>query len=140
MNVKDWQPLTTFNKVNLDLSSVWIKVIDHLSAGKLLKLSAEGEWSFLSGLDMKCKPDGFLGFPLPYDKLLVPSAPLGALIGKIGGSTADQKDGTVFAIGSFAVVAVPEKSGPLYIGVNAAQGAPISRLDKLSIEILIADP
>jgi hypothetical protein len=140
MNVKDWQPIVTFNNSNVDLPAVWFKVADHVSAGKVLKFSATGQWSFLPDLGKKCGPDGFLGFPLPYEKLLVPTTPLGALIGKLGGSTADQKDGTLFTIGSFTVVVAPDKSGPLYIGINAAPGAPISRLDQLRLDVSIADP
>jgi hypothetical protein len=139
MNVKDWQSIVTFNRTNIDLSAVWLKVSDHVSAGKLLKVSAEGEWTFLPDFAGKCSPDGFLGLPLPYDKLLVPTTALGALIGKLGGSSADQKDGTLFTIGKFTIVAA-EKGGPLYVGVNAAQGAPISRLDRLHIDAWIADP
>lgn len=138
MNVKDWQPIVAFEQTNVDLSAVWFRMAEYVSAGKLLKISAEGEWSFLPRL--RCGPDGYPGFPLPYEKLPVPTTALGALVGKLGGSSADQKDGTVFAIGSFTIVAVPEKSGPFYVGVNAAPGAPIHHLDRLRLQASIADP
>jgi hypothetical protein len=137
MNIKDWQSFAQVKPV--ELRAFWHKAADHVGAGKLLRFSATGKWSVLAGVE--CGPDGLPGFPLPYDKLLVPTAPPGALIGKLGGSTADQKDGTIFTIGSFAVFAVPDKSsGPLYIGVNAIPGAPISKLDELELKIFTADP
>jgi hypothetical protein len=138
MNTKDWQ---SFAKVNpsVELLAFWHKAADHVGSGKLLRFSATGKWSVLA--DVRCGPDGLPGFPVPFDKLLVPSAPPGALIGKVGGSTADLKDGTIFTIGSFAVFTVPEKvSGPLYIGVNAIPGAPISKLEQLDLTISSADP
>jgi hypothetical protein len=137
MNSKDWQPIFERNNFEADLPAGWFKVVDYVKTGKILKFEASGEWTFLPGLT--CEPDGYIGFPLPYDKLLVSTTPVGALIGKLGGSTADQKDGTLFAIGSYTIFVPPEKgSGPLYIGANTIVGAPIPRI-RLSLTVSIAD-
>ena len=56
--------------------------------------------------------------------LLLPDARLGALIAKVGGSTADAAPDknvvTVFAAGRYCVFKAPEegKTGPLYLTVN----------------------
>jgi hypothetical protein len=63
---------------------------------------------------------------------LLPGAPIGALVGKLGGSTADcppppgpagpspmPAGNRTFAVGTFAVIEVKaEESGPLFLGMN----------------------
>jgi hypothetical protein len=141
MNVKDWQKIGEVKGDNLELKAAWYRVVEHVAAGKLLKFDAKGEWAFFPGFAQKCGPDGFLGLPIPDARLMLPNAPVGALIGKIGGSTADQKDGTLFSIGSFSIFAVPEKAGgPVYFGLNAIPGAPILKLEKIDLTVTLADP
>jgi hypothetical protein len=61
---------------------------------------------------------------------MAPGARLGTLIGKIGGSTADQvldpNIVSVFPVGRFCVFKSPDeaKTGPLYLSINdTAEGA-----------------
>ena len=61
MNIKDWQPVVTFNNANVDLPAVWFKVADHVSGGKVLRFSASGQWSFLPGLGQRCGSRRILG-------------------------------------------------------------------------------
>ena len=65
----------------------------------------------------KSGPDGDGASQLPTAAALYAEAPLGAVIGKIGGSTAGRKDGDVFAVGSFAVCSTT-KNGPLFLTMN----------------------
>jgi hypothetical protein len=141
MNIKDWQQIKSFSAKKVELGGIWLLVVDYIAAGKILKLKAEGEWSFLPGHAQQCDPNGFLGFPLPDEKLLLSTTALGALIGKLGGSTADQKDGTVFAIGTFAMVTVPTTTpGPLFVTINSARGARVPVLERLDLKVEISDP
>jgi hypothetical protein len=67
-----------------------------------------------------CGPDGSRNAGFSADALN-PSALLGALIGKIGGSPAEKPDTATFtfAAGSYAIVVVGEKTeGPLYLTMN----------------------
>jgi hypothetical protein len=142
MNIKDWQLLKDFNQQNVALDGTWYRFVeDYISPGKILKFAAKGEWHYLPGHPQRCGPDGFLGLPLPDEKLMLPTSPLGALIGKLGGGSADQKDGTVFAIGSFALVSVPTNMPcTLFITINTAKGARIPSLERLELNVRVADP
>lgn len=143
MNTKDWFDLPGLKKDNLSLDATWIKVVDCVPPNKILKFTAQGKWSFLgsSGATAKCGPDGFLGLPLPYERLPLPNCPIGTLIIKLGGSTADQRDGVICAIGSFAIIATSEKATvPIYLSINVPVGYAINKLDEIDCKISMADP
>lgn len=92
-----------------------------------------------------CEPDGLTGQSFPDDRLFVTDCPLGALIGRIGGSSAglkvpapatDAGETKPFPVGAYAVVKIPEKTaGPLYLGFNILS-RPL-RLESLEVEIAI---
>ena len=141
MNTKDWKELKKLNANVLALPGPWLRVVDFIAPGKIVRCTAAGQWHYLPGHAGQCEPDGFLGLPLPCEQLQVATAPLGALLGKLGGSSADQKDGTVFTIGRFAMTTVPEKTpSALFITVNTLKGARIERLERLELIVEAADP
>jgi hypothetical protein len=98
---------------------------DIFSTTGYLKFAAEGKWSPVPGMP-DCGPDGLVVQNIPADQLIVADCAMGALIGRIGGSSASPKaagtepgDGKPFAIGSHAVVKLPDGFfGPLFIGFN----------------------
>ncbi len=140
MNTKDWKLLKHFNQLNVALDGPWLRIADYISKGKVVKCTASGAWRYLPEHAQHCDADGFLGLPLPCDQLLVPSSPLGSLIGKLGGSSADQKDGTIFAIGRFTMLTVPDKEPcALFVTVNSMKGARIGALERLDLKVEIAD-
>jgi hypothetical protein len=123
----------------------WILVLDAPRESTHLQIKAEGKWTPVGGLLGDCDPDGLLGPPFQTDRLVVPDCPVGALIGKFGGSSASLSplaspptapvaaatpasppaappaltEGKAFAIGSYCVLAIPERSiGPLYVSFN----------------------
>jgi hypothetical protein len=99
----------------------WIPVVDAIRGATHLRISATGNWSPLPGLLAWCGPDGLGGLVLPADRVVLADAPPGALIGRIGGSSASLKADGAFVIGSCCVVAVPAGSiGPLFISFNIA--------------------
>jgi hypothetical protein len=52
-------------------------------------------------------------------RCLLEKGPVGALIGKLGGSTAGSDDGTLFLAGQSCVVKVAQgNGGPLYLTIN----------------------
>src|SRR5439155_508406 len=75
---------------------LWHRVLDFVSGPRLLRFSLQDKNSDGAGVPLKwrisateeCGPDGFRDGADRKDFLL-PAAPRGALIGKVGGSTAD---------------------------------------------------
>lgn len=102
-------------------TGVWTRVCDYVEGVTRLKLEADGRWSYGEG--RSCGPDGDLGSLIDTETCLMSGAPVGALIGKLGGSTAGRADGYVFVVGSSCVLEpgaseeIP-KAGPLYLTVN----------------------
>src|SRR5713226_9672888 len=85
------------------------------------------KWSYAP--DRKCTADGDPKAPLNPATCLFADAPPGALIGKIGGSTAGKTDGTkLFVVGSYCVIELEDKAkGPLYLTMNCD---PMSSLER----------
>jgi len=102
----------------------WTMIVDYIPGPARLKIEAWGMWP--SGVS-PCGPDGdTTADPLPAvaSELAAvsppPSYPAGALLGKIGGSTAGRAEGKVFAIGRCCVIDLAENGGgPLFVAVNA---------------------
>lgn len=126
----NWIKLASLNELPQPFAAPWLMVIDVFEHVDRLKITAEGEWQPLLGLDVKCGPDGFGGLALADAALIIPGCPVGALIGKFGGSSASL-DATVnpaggetalpaaFAIGTHCVVPRPKEIlGPLFVGFN----------------------
>jgi len=142
--------------VNMTPGALWRLALEYVQGPRLLRLrvlNSKGEpvlngepglnkdgkakvdpagkvdWPTWGLADSICSPDGNPRNP-PKDTLLLCSrAPQGALIGKLGGSSADHPDtapnsqpyGTrkVFAVGTYCVIAVAkDDSGPLFLTRN----------------------
>jgi hypothetical protein len=118
---------------------LWTNAIDFVPGGTTLKISVEpgSEWT-PEGCLKPCSADGEMDQVLSQATLAISGVPRGALIGRIGGSSADQTlDAAsaattnqsprmfLFAIGRFCVVQIPANtSGALFLGMNdAASGA-----------------
>lgn len=100
--------------------------LESFGEANLLRIQATGTWAPFAGLP-SCGPDGLAGFNYPDSSLIVADCPVGALIGRIGGSSATVKavgdappgQTKAFAVGSYCVVKLPEGVvGPLFIGFN----------------------
>jgi hypothetical protein len=98
---------------------LWTQVIDYIEGPTRLRFKASGKWTYAEGRETGPEGDRNLGFP---QDVLLPGAPLGALVGKIGGSSADKPDPTkqtVFAVGTDCVISVDEKTkGTLFLTMN----------------------
>ncbi|HWC98927.1 MAG TPA: hypothetical protein VG456_19340 [Candidatus Sulfopaludibacter sp.] len=98
---------------------VWSKALDFVAPKRLyrLQVQAGGKWK-AQGQSAECTADGYPRDIARSADPLVAAAPLGCLIAKIGGSTADNT-GTIFAVGRYCVFQIEEaKAGPLYLGAN----------------------
>ena len=109
----------------------WLMALDCFEGYTHLRITAGGKWEMLPGLSIQCGPDGRSDIPIASDALLLPSCRPGALIGKIGGSSASLDrpaapgadpvagEPAVFAIGSACIVALKDLPlGPLFVGIN----------------------
>jgi hypothetical protein len=126
------------------ITTPWLLVLDAVRESTHLEVKAAGRWTPAGGLLGECEPDGLLDAAFQTERF-VPDCPVGALIGKIGGSSASLTpvwakpanppdpakpadpppkppvlaEDRSFAIGSYCVIALPDKSiGPLYISFN----------------------
>src|SRR5215475_3664600 len=69
----------------------WTLGLDFVTPGKLIKIQVEVNTTWTpEGFALPCGADGDSSGAIQRDNLMVPNAPIGALIGRIGGSTADQ--------------------------------------------------
>jgi hypothetical protein len=115
-----WETLTLLERADLHIEPLWLRVLDTVPAKMLLRFEATGSWQCLGHGISTCGPDGLAMLRLHGDCLLLPTAPAGALIGKLGGGSVGRDDGKTFAIGSFCVHPPLEKPAPLFIAVNGA--------------------
>jgi hypothetical protein len=134
----DRNPIVSINAQPLQITWPWHFVCEIGDDWQTLAFTADGRWSCLGDTIMPCEADGHAGLALPADQLLVPKCAPGALIGKLGGSTTGREDGTVFAIGSRAVLQLGDKKSNtfLYIGINGAVARAHHRLERLNLQVL----
>jgi len=114
-----WTVEATKVEVPAKPSGLWTLVGDYLRGPALVRFETDSksEWNYSPRV--KCSPDGDFNALISPQGCLMPGAPVGALIGKIGGSSAGQSDGKLFLVGSFAVIEVdPNTHGPLYLTIN----------------------
>jgi hypothetical protein len=129
------------------------KVVDYIDASKRLKFVAqdhrqisaqqpgqapvevENKWNYTH--DKQCTADGEPTAAVNPANCLLPQAPPGALIAKIGGSTAGRTDGLqLFVVGSFCVIDFDEKTkGTLYLTMNADPMGSLDRGGELAVTI-----
>lgn len=138
----DWQSIIGFGGKPFMIDYPWHFLCEIEADWTRLRIKAKGEWNCLGDHYVSCGPRGYPGLAFGADRLLVPDAAPGALIGKFGGSLAHRTDGTVFAIGDQCIIAVPEKKPTTFaIAINGALPRVVSELDELTLELFgIADP
>jgi len=125
---------------------IWTLALDSVEGVARLRIEAEGDWTYDQNLTKSCGPDGDTRQDYDSSHCLMPKAPPGSLIGKLGGSTAGVEDGYVFVIGSFCVVVpgTPERggtekipvNGPLYLGINDRRDGMSDNTGKITVRVL----
>jgi hypothetical protein len=133
-----WRLVVEQKQIPDPQTAQWTQVLDYANPGKLLKIMVVNQngdpdptktWQPKDFPAAGCSPDGDYenkhSSQITGSPLLV-NAPRGALIGRIGGSTADQSADSsatpsriIFAVGRFCVLAVPVAPvGALFLAVN----------------------
>lgn len=121
--------------------AAWTPALDYLIPKRLYRLHVKetaNSWK-LDGMTTTCTVDGTdLGAARSGDPIYRDS-PFGALVGKVGGSTADHT-GVIFGVGRYCVYQVSEeaKAGPLYLGVNDLSVLMSKVSGQIDVEIDIA--
>jgi hypothetical protein len=84
-----WDEIGAFGPKDGSLGAPWMLVVEEFSGKTSLKITAEGSWSIIPGLNIDVGPDGEPLLKLADSELYIPGIPAGALLGKLGGSSAD---------------------------------------------------
>lgn len=106
-------------KVEAKPKGVWTLALEWVEGPAILKFEAgDEEWFYSEPDSAKSGADGHLESLLAAKMCISANAPVGALIGKIGGSSASAADGTVFVVGKFALVEIDKPKGPIYLTMN----------------------
>ena len=120
MPILSWSPLAGVQPVPAGAFRMpWHRVTDLLRGPTRLRIAATGSWTAIPEVLAPCGPNGFAGLSLPADRVVLPDAPPGALICRLGGSSASLKAEDAFPIGLDCVVQLPANSvGPLFVSFN----------------------
>jgi hypothetical protein len=148
-----WTSIATKDVPAGVIDAPWIAITDPFEDFDHLLIEAEGEWALFGPPGLACGPDGIAGVPVDAASLVVSACRPGALIGKLGGSSAARNTAAAeappaegattpppyspasFAIGTRAIIPVPDTCyGPLFIGFNLAAGAIELKALKLSVK------
>jgi hypothetical protein len=117
MSELSWRKVKTVTVPN-PARAGWTPAADYVTPKRFyrIKVTANDGWGPHD--HAVCSADGHprnVGRDTP---LLIPDSPLGCLVAKVGGSTADNK-GELLTIGRRCVFQVDDtKAGPLYLGMN----------------------
>jgi hypothetical protein len=115
----EWIVLNEGLKVRARPDGVWTLALEWVKGPALLKFEAgDEEWFYAESDSSKARADGHLSSLLAAKSCLLSTAPVGALIGKIGGSSAGVTDGTLFVVGKFSLMEIDRPRGPIYLTIN----------------------
>ncbi len=135
MGQPTWRVVVSGFSVPSQSGVPWTKIIDYVSVGNLLKIEVtDGNTWTPDGFSQPCSADGDISSGVLNTVTggpLLAGIPAGALIGRIGGSTADMAlDSTItsriffFAVGRCCILQVPASTcGALFLGVNDRLGS-----------------
>lgn len=142
MTDPNWQFLSDVNVLAKPKSGYWTLALDYVGVSKRLRLIVEetvsgvpNKWNYAP--EKVCTADGDPAAPINPANCIVVDAPPGALIAKVGGSTAGKNDGGhTFVVGSYCVIELDDKTkGPLYLTMNTDPTSLLERSGKLFVKI-----
>lgn len=114
----NWTEVKDNVEIKAKPDGIWTLVHEYVRSPALVEIEAnDDEWEYAPG--KKCSANGDLGSTLRPQDTILPSAPVGALIAKVGGSTAGTTDGRLFVVGKKALLQLDQNtSGPLFLTIN----------------------
>ena len=120
MPILSWTPLAAVEPIPAGAFRMpWHRVTAVIRGPTHLLIAATGNWTAIPDVLAACGPNGFAGLSLSADLIVLPDAPPGALIGRLGGSSASLKVDGAFPIGLDCLVQLPANNvGPLFVSFN----------------------
>jgi hypothetical protein len=119
-------------------TGVWTWGLEYVKGPARILIEAQGQWVYSAGRQ-GCGPDGDLAALLGASHTLLPAAPAGALLAKIGGSTAGLADGSVRVAGSKAYFEIDAATnGPIFLTINDEPGGMADNSGELKVTISVA--
>jgi hypothetical protein len=118
MTEPTWTNLTSVTIQARPTDGVWQQAFAHVEGPALLKIEASGQWVYSNLFGNPCSANGDLSSPLDPKRCIHDKSPVGALIGRIGGSIADKDPTSIFVVGSLCVHKLEKEAGPLYLTIN----------------------
>ena len=117
MSELSWRKVKTLT-IPAPAHCAWTPAVDYITPERFYRISVADNHAWAPHDRDPCPADGH-PLDVTRDKpLLIADSPLGCLIAKVGGSTADNK-GELFAIGRYCIFQIDDlKAGPLYLGMN----------------------
>jgi hypothetical protein len=98
---------------------VWQQALPYVEGPGLLKIEATGQWVYAAQFARPCSANGDLLSPLDPKRCIHEKSPVGALIGRIGGSIADKDTAAIFVVGTLCVRKLEkDTAGPLFFAIN----------------------
>jgi len=129
----EW-PFSVEAEVKAKPSGLWTVAREFIPGPVRIRFEAEGTWKYSP--ESQCGPDGDMLSMISPSQTILKSAPVGSLIAKIGGSSAGQTDGTLYLVGSFAVIEVgADVKGPLYLTINDDPGGFVNNSGSLKVKV-----
>jgi hypothetical protein len=139
MNEPNWTNLGGKLIISAKPSGLWTRTDIFVLGPALLKFEAAGQWYYSTKYGRESSADGDLLSPIPLKRCLSEKAPIGSLLGKIGGSVADRGGDSVFLVGSYCVLEVgKDQRGPLYLTINDVYDGYIDNDGQLEVVVQIA--
>jgi len=130
-----WNTIVANMAVTSQPVGLWTPVFEYLSAGTLVRVIADGVWSYSSQMP-DCGPDGHRISFIPPQRCLAKDAQVGALICKVGGGTADLK-GTIIPGGSLCMFTIPDGGGGLFMTINDEIGGFDDNSGQLTVSVSV---
>ena len=132
-----WTEVKDGIKVPARPQGIWTPVFDYVRGPALIKVEAKETWRYSPS--HQCGPDGDLNALISAGNAILAEAPVGALLVKVGGSTAGVGDGVVRVAGSYAIVQLDDQaSGPVFLTINDELTGLSDNSGELEVKLSIA--
>jgi hypothetical protein len=139
MSTLQWTQIVKDLEVPAKPDGLWTIACEFIQGPAKLKITAEGIWQYADEDYALCGPDGNSVSYLSSSHCINVNAPVGALVGKIGGGTADVKGEVDFVVGRFCVLSVPQdKSGTLFLSINDLPSSLSDNSSSLKVQVYLA--
>ncbi len=105
-------------KAKPDGNGIWTVAYEYVEGPAIIRIEAnDGKWFYAPSKETTA--NGEINSMLSPKDTILPSAPVGAMIAKVGGSTAGTSDGKLFVVGKMSVLQLDQyTSGPLFLTIN----------------------